>query len=117
VFNLFLREEIQRIKARHPSITHKEAFSAASKNVSIRRLTESSKLFRSASTSFWIICSSNHYPPKLHIVSKLSYVLLQCSGLTYLGSRRRESDDLLLHAISRFASCKEGKVGNRLIAT
>ncbi|XP_066391147.1 protein YABBY 7-like [Miscanthus floridulus] len=31
-YNCFIKEEIQRIKARHPSITHKEAFSAASKN-------------------------------------------------------------------------------------
>ncbi|XP_074587638.1 axial regulator YABBY 4-like [Curcuma longa] len=31
-YNRFIREEILRIKAREPNITHKEAFSAASKN-------------------------------------------------------------------------------------
>ncbi|ONM58914.1 axial regulator YABBY2 isoform X1 [Zea mays] len=31
-YNCFIKEEIQRIKARDPGITHKEAFSAASKN-------------------------------------------------------------------------------------
>ncbi|XP_062186730.1 protein YABBY 7-like [Phragmites australis] len=31
-YNCFIKEEIRRIKARDPSITHKEAFSAASKN-------------------------------------------------------------------------------------
>lgn len=33
--NYFAREEIQRIKANNPDISHKEAFSAAAKNVSI----------------------------------------------------------------------------------
>lgn len=28
------REEIRRLKAKHPNMTHKEAFSAAAKNVS-----------------------------------------------------------------------------------
>ncbi|XP_020589671.1 protein YABBY 7-like [Phalaenopsis equestris] len=31
-YNRFIKEEIQRIKARDPSITHKEAFSTAAKN-------------------------------------------------------------------------------------
>ncbi|RLN36343.1 protein YABBY 7-like [Panicum miliaceum] len=31
-YNCFIKEEIRRIKARDPTITHKEAFSAASKN-------------------------------------------------------------------------------------
>ncbi|XP_004958092.1 protein YABBY 7 [Setaria italica] len=31
-YNCFIKEEIRRIKARDPNITHKEAFSAASKN-------------------------------------------------------------------------------------
>ncbi|XP_020263790.1 LOW QUALITY PROTEIN: axial regulator YABBY 4-like [Asparagus officinalis] len=31
-YNRFIKEEIQRIKAREPSITHKEAFSTAAKN-------------------------------------------------------------------------------------
>nr|CTQ35242.1 YABBY transcription factor [Ephedra distachya] len=31
-YNQFIREEIQRIKASNPAITHKEAFSAAAKN-------------------------------------------------------------------------------------
>lgn len=32
---LYIREEIQRIKANNPDITHREAFSTAAKNVSI----------------------------------------------------------------------------------
>lgn len=31
-YNRFIREEIQRIKANNPDISHKEAFSAAAKN-------------------------------------------------------------------------------------
>ncbi|KAK1279823.1 Axial regulator YABBY 4 [Acorus gramineus] len=31
-YNLFIKEEIQRIKAMHPDISHKEAFSTAAKN-------------------------------------------------------------------------------------
>ncbi|OEL28530.1 Protein YABBY 7 [Dichanthelium oligosanthes] len=31
-YNCFIKEEIRRIKARDPNITHKEAFSSASKN-------------------------------------------------------------------------------------
>ncbi|TVU38334.1 hypothetical protein EJB05_11697, partial [Eragrostis curvula] len=31
-YNCFIKEEIRRIKARDPGITHKQAFSAASKN-------------------------------------------------------------------------------------
>ncbi|XP_020520681.1 axial regulator YABBY 5 isoform X2 [Amborella trichopoda] len=31
-YNRFIKEEIQRLKAREPTITHKEAFSAAAKN-------------------------------------------------------------------------------------
>lgn len=33
VFTIFCREEIQRIKAGNPDISHREAFSAAAKNV------------------------------------------------------------------------------------
>ncbi|KAK4339254.1 hypothetical protein RND71_040716 [Anisodus tanguticus] len=32
-YNRFMKEEIQRIKAAHPEIPHREAFSAAAKNV------------------------------------------------------------------------------------
>ncbi|KMZ70519.1 crabs claw [Zostera marina] len=32
-YNCFIKEEIKRIKAEHPSVTHKEAFSTAAKNV------------------------------------------------------------------------------------
>jgi hypothetical protein len=39
-----LREEIRRIKARDPNITHKQAFSAASKNVRIVSMTMTAKL-------------------------------------------------------------------------
>nr|AEK35324.1 YABBY5-like protein [Eschscholzia californica subsp. californica] len=31
-YNQFIKEEIQRIKANHPNITHREAFSTAAKN-------------------------------------------------------------------------------------
>ncbi|MQM01259.1 hypothetical protein Taro_034011, partial [Colocasia esculenta] len=34
-YNRFIKEEIQRIKASNPDISHREAFSAAAKNVSI----------------------------------------------------------------------------------
>ncbi|KAJ8548038.1 hypothetical protein K7X08_021274 [Anisodus acutangulus] len=33
-YNRFMKEEIQRIKAENPEIPHREAFSAAAKNVS-----------------------------------------------------------------------------------
>lgn len=33
-YNRFIKYEIKRLKAEHPNITHKEAFSAAAKNVS-----------------------------------------------------------------------------------
>uniref|UniRef100_A0A8R7PY37 YABBY protein C-terminal domain-containing protein n=1 Tax=Triticum urartu TaxID=4572 RepID=A0A8R7PY37_TRIUA len=32
-YNRFIKDEIQRIKANNPDITHREAFSAAAKNV------------------------------------------------------------------------------------
>ncbi|KAK8615553.1 hypothetical protein V6N13_017138 [Hibiscus sabdariffa] len=41
-YNRFMKEEIQRIKAANPEIPHREAFSAAAKNV---RYTVSSSLF------------------------------------------------------------------------
>ncbi|KAG5522151.1 hypothetical protein RHGRI_034361 [Rhododendron griersonianum] len=31
-YNNFIKEEIRRLKAKHPNMTHKEAFSAAAKN-------------------------------------------------------------------------------------
>ncbi|MCD7470708.1 Axial regulator YABBY 5 [Datura stramonium] len=36
-YNQFIKEEIQRIKANNPDITHREAFSTAAKNVSLIR--------------------------------------------------------------------------------
>ncbi|KAH9626075.1 hypothetical protein KSS87_011381 [Heliosperma pusillum] len=38
-YNKFIKEEIQRIKACNPEISHREAFSAAAKNVSLFPLT------------------------------------------------------------------------------
>ncbi|CAN6816263.1 unnamed protein product [Brassica oleracea] len=41
-YNQFIKEEIQRIKANNPDISHREAFSTAAKNVSfhfVKRLT------------------------------------------------------------------------------
>lgn len=35
LFINFYREEIQRLKAENPSMTHKEAFSTAAKNVGV----------------------------------------------------------------------------------
>ncbi|XP_020596390.1 protein YABBY 2-like, partial [Phalaenopsis equestris] len=35
-YNKFIKEEIQRIKASNPDISHREAFSAAAKNVSYK---------------------------------------------------------------------------------
>lgn len=37
LITLTCREEIQRIKAGNPDISHREAFSAAAKNVSLAR--------------------------------------------------------------------------------
>ncbi|GFP88024.1 axial regulator yabby 4 [Phtheirospermum japonicum] len=34
-YNCFIKEEIKRLKIEHPNMTHKQAFSAASKNVSL----------------------------------------------------------------------------------
>jgi len=54
-----LREEIRRIKATDPNITHKEAFSAASKNVSSLQLT--AKL-QTVSASLISALFVHHYP-------------------------------------------------------
>ncbi|XP_042397280.1 protein YABBY 2-like isoform X1 [Zingiber officinale] len=35
-YNKFIKEEIQRIKANNPDISHREAFSAAAKNLSLQ---------------------------------------------------------------------------------
>ncbi|RRT75700.1 hypothetical protein B296_00010742 [Ensete ventricosum] len=37
-YNRFIKEEIRRLKAKNPNISHKEAFSTAAKNVSITLL-------------------------------------------------------------------------------
>ncbi|KAF5940101.1 hypothetical protein HYC85_021268 [Camellia sinensis] len=34
-YNNFIKEEIRRLKAKYPNMTHKEAFSAAAKNVHV----------------------------------------------------------------------------------
>ncbi|RZB76606.1 putative axial regulator YABBY 2 isoform E [Glycine soja] len=38
-YNRFIKEEIQRIKASNPDISHREAFSTAAKNVSLSFIT------------------------------------------------------------------------------
>jgi hypothetical protein len=50
------RDEIQRIKAGNPDITHREAFSAAAKNVTFFRLLPPDAYMHSSDNYSWLAC-------------------------------------------------------------
>ena len=103
-----LREEIRRIKATDPNITHKEAFSAASKNVSSLQLT--AKL-QTVSASLISALFVHHYPSRfLHFLGANYHMdcFYAVGSLTKNPAEGKLKDLLLLHTVSRSASCKEG---------